>query len=193
MKGNKKLLPIVLYPYLYMVCFGILVLITPYVEDVAIGVLIVLLLGIAVTVYCIIMGAKSISAASKGKLDGLKFAKLNLITKSVHVLSYIIHFALGIISLIMGVWGIGILFYVIIIDFLTIMLSGLIGVASAIACKKESRISDGICILYSILSFFYVVDFIMAIVLWKNVKKEDSNHDCNTQGSEPQDGGEILQ
>lgn len=193
MKENKKLLPIIIYPYLYMVCFGILVLITPYFDDVAIGVLIVLLLGIAVTVYCIVMGAKSISGASKGKLSGLTFAKLNLITKSVHVLSYIIHFALGIISLIMGVWGIGILFYVVIIDFLTILLSGLIGVASAVACKKEGLINDGMCVLYSILSFFYVIDFIMAIVLWKNVKKEDINHDCNTQGPEPQNGGEILQ
>ena len=49
-------------------------------------------------------------------------------------------------------------------DCLTILLTGLIGLAASIRCAVEKRVSKGLCIANGILSFVFCADVVLAII-----------------------------
>lgn len=109
--------------------------------------------------------------AAKGKYKAVSLARMNMIIKLVHIPAYLLHFAIGIMGLLLGIFGFGFIFWAILIDLLTIGLSGMVGISACVSARKEGLISKSAAVLYAFMSFTYCVDFIFAIVLFVKSRK----------------------
>lgn len=103
--------------------------------------------------------------AAKSKMAPRKAATLNLVVKAVQIPAYLFHFLLGMLGTVASVWGIGIVAFAILIDILTIGLTGIHAIGCVVKCCKGGAIGKGAAILMSIGSFIYCIDLIIAIVL----------------------------
>ena len=109
--------------------------------------------------------------AVKGNYNAIELVKMNMIIKLVHIPAYIIHFLLGMLGLLASVWGIGFILWAIIIDLVTIGLTGMVGISACICCRKEGLLTKSMSLLYAFSSFIYCVDVVSAIVFFVKVKK----------------------
>ena len=71
----------------------------------------------------------------------------------------------------MSVWGIGFIIWAIVIDLVTIALSGLVGVSAAISASKEKTLSNNDPLIYGVLSFIYCIDVFAAVIYNSKIKK----------------------
>ena len=94
-----------------------------------------------------------------------------MITKCVQIPAYIFHFIVGVFSLMLSIWGIGFLIFVIVVDLLTIILSGILAIGCVLKVKKQGVIQSGTAVLGIIGSFVYCVDVAVAIWLFVKAKK----------------------
>lgn len=174
MKKYLKMLPVMIYPYIYMVClilfFGLLntVDIDTFNEY---GIWGVLAVAVLVNLYAVVIVIIYLVQAIRGKLDSKELTKLTMVIKLVQIPAYIIHFMLGLVGLILSIWGIGFIIWAILIDLLSIFLSGLVGMSAGISCYKEKTLSGGAAFLYSLLSFIYCIDVVSSIVFFCKVRK----------------------
>lgn len=158
-------IPIAAYPYAYILASLIIAALSdvPFITDEAMAVISVLLvigyqaLVIAVLIYYIVLAAKN-------KMDAKKAAKLNLIVKGVHIPAYIFHFIVGLFGLLMSVWGIGLLMAAVIIDAVTIIVSGTFALCCSIRIKKENLMPTWAVILTAIGSYTFCADVVIAAV-----------------------------
>lgn len=109
MKKYLKMLPIMIYPYIYIICLGLYVF-----------------------------------ACSQ--------------FSGVDVQAY------GSLGLLMSVWGIGFIMLAILMDVLSIFLTGMVGIGAAIACAKQKVLSKGGAVIYAILNFIFCVDVVSSII-----------------------------
>ena len=63
----------------------------------------------------------------------------------------------------MSIWGLGLIFYAVIVDFLTIVLSGIASIGCTYSLKKNGIIIKKMAIICGIGSFIYVFDIIVSI------------------------------
>ena len=91
--------------------------------------------------------------------------------KLAHIPAYVFHFSLGILGLVASVWGIGLILWAILIDFLTIILSGTVGLSASLCARREGLLTEGEAIAYAVLSFVYCADVAAAIVFCEKLKK----------------------
>lgn len=163
-----------IYPYLYMICLAIYFFLCDRLEGVAdiqdTGLIVILAIAIICNIYALYAVISTVLGAVKGKLEAKKLAKSNMIIKLVHIPAYIFHFVLGMIGLVASVWGIGFILWAILIDILTIALTGTIGLSASICSKREGKITGSSCIKYSILSYIYCADVVCAVLLNKKSK-----------------------
>ena len=96
-----------------------------------------------------------------------ELARENMTVKLIHVPAYIFHFVLGIVGLMMSVWGIGLIMWAIMVDFVAIALSGTIGLSAALRCKKEGLLTAKAAIACALLSFIFCADVAAAVVLYR--------------------------
>lgn len=162
---NLKLLPIAVYPYLIAAGAFIVSMIGRITDDSSGALLAMMIISSAVYVYSVVVAVLNIVAAFKGKADGYETPKFTLIAKCLHIPAYVILFVAGLLSFVMSVWGIGLLLLVTIASALLIFISGLVGVGGVIAARKAGYITTVECVIYCILGFVYVFDFIFAIIL----------------------------
>ena len=109
--------------------------------------------------------------AAKGKYKAVSLARMNMIIKLVHIPAYLLHFAIGIMGLLLGIFGFGFIFWAILIDLLTIGLSGMNGISACISARKEGLLSKGMTVLFAITNFIYCVDVLCAILIYDKLKK----------------------
>lgn len=173
MKHYLSMIPLMLYPYLYV---GVLALDLWMTNNLSgeYGALMLLVLAIICNVYAIVATIYNIYCAVKGKYTAEHMAKLNMLVKLIQIPAYIFHFIMGAFSMFMSVWGIGFFIWAILIDLLTICLTGTNAIAAIICCCKENIFKKRMGILYGVLNYIYCVDVVACIILFIHSRvKED--------------------
>ena len=168
------MIPVILYPYIYVVILAVFLMfmnILPenYSDAALLGLLII---AIIYNLYSFIIVIVNAVQTAKGKLTARQAARMNLIIKGIQIPAYIMHFILGFIGLAMSVWGIGIVFWAILIDLLTILLTGISSIGCSIRMRREGILSTAAAILMGIGCFIYCADVVIAIVYVVKTKKQ---------------------
>lgn len=174
MKKYVKLLPVILYPYAYMIWLVLYFCFFDFFksilgENLSWNIFEGIFIGYQIlTLISVFYGAVYIA---KSEISAKDAAKMNLIIKVLHIPSYIFHFILGFLASCMSVWGIGFLVVVIVIDVLAIALTGIVAIGCVVKLKKREVLTGMTSFWAAIGSFIYGIDLIVAIVLWIISKK----------------------
>lgn len=169
-----KMIPVIIYPYIYVLILAIFLLfagILPedYTDVALIGLLIV---AVIYNLYSFIIVIVNAVQAAKGIMTARQAARMNLIIKCVQIPAYIMHFILGFIGLAMSVWGIGFLLWAVLIDLLTILLTGISSIGCSVRMRKEGLVSLPGAIFMGVGCFIYCVDVVIAIVYVVKARKK---------------------
>lgn len=154
-------LPIVLYPYGYMIAI-LMVFLTDGKSD---GLSAAILVGVFLILHPLVWAMLITNFRTMSVVDSKKLATLNMAVKLAHIPAYIVHFLLGVFGALASVWGIGFFVFAVSIDLITIGISGTFSLATVISLYKQKRISKLLAIVAGILSYIYCVDVIVAIIV----------------------------
>lgn len=171
-----KMIPVIIYPYIYVVILAVFlmflsVLPSDFNDAASLGLLIV---AVIYNLYSFIVVIVNAVQGARGKMTAIQSARMNLIIKGVQIPAYIMHFILGFIGLAMSVWGIGIVFWALFIDLLTILLTGISSIGCSIRMRKEGILSTIAAIFMGIGCFIYCVDVVIAIVYMVKARKKQA-------------------
>ena len=123
--------------------------------------IIALIFSVFISIRCILL-----------KVNSQNILRINLIIKLIHIPAYTIIFFIGLASLI-TIFTMGISIVLIILDGLTIFMTGLLGLAGIIRGVTEKKITKGNAIMYSIFQFVFCADILSSILIYRKVKKEN--------------------
>ena len=170
------MIPVIIYPYIYVVILAVFlmflsVLPSDFNDAASLGLLIV---AVIYNLYSFIVVIVNAVQGARGKMTARQAARMNLIIKGVQIPAYIMHFILGFIGLAMSVWGIGFVLWAILIDLLTILLTGISSIGCSIRMRKEGILSTAAAILMGIGCFIYCVDVVIAIVYVVKARKKQA-------------------
>lgn len=174
-----KMIPLIFYPYAYMV---VIILMFTGIDDVE-----NFDFGLFIGIYAILVHALSLISiiiniinSLRGKYTPKQIAKINLITKCFQIPAYLVNFFLGLLGLLMSVWGIIVIVFVVVVDFLTILQTGINALGVIRVFKKKNVLDKTICTLFGFLSFIYVIDVIIAIICYiKALQFKEENTNIN--------------
>ena len=171
-----KMIPVIIYPYIYVVILAVFlmflsVLPSDFNDAASLGLLIV---AVIYNLYSFIVVIVNAVQGARGKMTARQAARMNLIIKGVQIPAYIMHFILGFMGLAMSVWGIGFVLWAILIDLLTILLTGISSIGCSIRMRKEGILSTAAAILMGIGCFIYCVDVVIAIVYVVKARKKQA-------------------
>ncbi|MCM1334467.1 MAG: hypothetical protein NC084_01220 [Bacteroides sp.] len=174
MKKYLKVLPMILYPYAYLIFFVFVYSVGRLDKEGAdwIGVYseFGLIAAVLYNVWVLILALWSAIGGLKRHTPA-DAAKMSLAVKGWQIPAYLFNFLLGGLGLLANIWGIGFIALAVTVDLLTIALSGLFAVGTVRRLKKEGLLSRGTAILAGIGSFVYCVDVVVAIALVVAAKK----------------------
>lgn len=164
-------LPVIIYPYVYMVTLLESIL-AEYAELSELAMII--LFGTIFVIHPLAWAALIIDfkQIKSGNILPKSLANSTLLAKTIQIPAYIIHFIIGAFGSLASVWGIGFVLFAIIIDLLTIILSGIMSLANVINLRKQKVISLINAILVGVASFIYCIDVVAAIYLKIIVSKK---------------------
>ena len=100
---------------------------------------------------------------------GRQLARAVMVIKLIQIPAYVLWFSLG-----AGLFFLGMFIVAFIVDVLAIILTGLVGLAAAMQCKKEGILTGDWVWLYGILQFIFCIDVISAIILYLETKEVPS-------------------
>ncbi|MGM9969430.1 MAG: hypothetical protein ACI35S_03435 [Anaeroplasma sp.] len=183
---HLKMLPVIIYPYLYMVAF-LIILIVGIIEDnithdseyTMLAMVLTILLALVVTVVCFIISVINSIRSSLNSYGVYYPTRMNLIIKCIQIPAYIINFIVGMIGILMSLWGIGFIALAVVVDFLTITITGTNNIGTCINACKNNYLTKGKAWLFVFLSYIYVIDVIVAIYLFFKVRKNKINEIIN--------------
>lgn len=115
---------------------------------------------------CIAAAVRAI-AAVRGGGNARELVRENMTVKLIHVPAYIFNFALGVVGLMLSVWGIGLILWAVLADIVAIALSGTIGLSAALRCRREGVMTAKAAIAYALLSFIFCADVAAAVVFYR--------------------------
>jgi len=170
MKKYIRLLPMILYPYAYLI---IMLIYIPIFSEKEYAFNILLVVGIIYNLYSLIIAIINAVQTAKGRYTAYQAAKMNWIIKGVQIPAYMFHFLVGMVGALMSVWGIGFVFWAILIDVLTIALTGINAMGCCMKLYKEGIISEGKTVLSILCSFIFCIDVAVAIILYAKVKRKE--------------------
>lgn len=161
-----KMIPVIVYPYIYVLILAVFFLFAGVLpEDTTdISLLVLLIIAVIYNLYSFVIVIVNAVQTARGKRTARQAARMNLIIKGIQIPAYIGHFILGFIGLAMSVWGIGFLLWAVLIDLLTILLTGISSIGCSIRMRKEQLVSLPGAIFMGIGCFIYCVDVVIAIV-----------------------------
>ena len=162
---------LILYPYYYMSIIIAQLLIMGNTdsfsgEDAFVGEIVMFL----VNPICLGVLVSDFVTNAKGHVSPEKLAKLNMIIKLVHIPAYIIHFVLGMLGTLASIWGIGFVLWAIIIDLITIALSGTHMLSCVIGIIKQKGANTAISVVAAVLSYIYCIDVLVAILYYVYIR-----------------------
>ncbi len=162
---------LILYPYYYMSIIIAQLLIMGNTDsfsgaDAFVGEIVMFL----VNPICLGVLVSDFVTNAKGHVPPEKLAKLNMIIKLVHIPAYIIHFVLGMLGTLASIWGIGFVLWAIIIDLITIALSGTHMLSCVIGIIKQKGANTAIYVVAAVLSYIYCIDVLVAILYYVYIR-----------------------
>ena len=101
--------------------------------------------------------------ARNGCFHATDLARANMIVKLIQIPAYIFIFIIGILCMVM-IFTIGISFVLMLLDALSIGLTGLFAIAAFQNLNREGMITRKAQFIYSIASFLFCVDVIIAVI-----------------------------
>lgn len=176
----KKYLPLILMVWPYL--FGLYVTLPDGLDG---NIYMVLLLAyIILTVLVYVLNIRN-AFTYNGNDAALKLAFYNMIIKLIHIPFYLYVFAVGIVCIVAMVVPafvfispmiIMMLFF---IDWFLMLTSSMYGISAAIKSSREGMISKKAALLYGIFHCIFVTDIISAILLYKEIKRNNKQHPNN--------------
>ena len=147
------LLPIVLFPYGFWVTMWLK---WPGWEDLW---LLLWPLGLAgaLFIFCF---------SRKGEWDTRSIALANMAVKLLQIPAYVLWFILGASMFLFGFFAVSF-----VVDAMTIVLSGLVGLAAVLRCRKAGILTRSQAVRYGVLQFVFCVDVVSAIILYGKTKE----------------------
>ena len=109
------------------------------------------------------------------KWDAQELLRINRRMKFIQIPAYIVIFLMALLSLV-TIFSFPIAFILLMLDCMSITLSGLTGLASVIRSKAEKKLSIPATIMYSIFQFIFFADLIIAIILYREIKIANENN-----------------
>ncbi len=103
------------------------------------------------------------------KRKSLEMLRINMIVKLIHVPAYLCIFVVG-LGCMLTIFTFGITIIFILLDLMTIVLSGLIGLGGILRSLRENKISIKAAVIHGIFQFVFCADIISSIVLYRTVK-----------------------
>lgn len=163
MKRFLRVLPLAFYPYAYLVVILVIVVTNgsdkqDLVEDIMLY--LALIYNAYVLIYVII---NSFVTASK-KYNIKTVAAMNLFVKGIQIPAYIFHFIMGMCGMMMSVWGLGFIAFAIIIDLITIILTGINSIGCTVKMCREGAINKRQAFFMGIGCFIYCIDVVIAVI-----------------------------
>lgn len=198
-----KLIPIIVYPYLYLLLPVIIIVLSNPEMNSSDAVMAVLeffggiagflngiipnLFNIVFIAFVILLNILPMVIAisnavfsSKGKYSASQAAKMNMIAKGFHIPIYLFNFVIAFLGIFMSVWGVGVVAIAVVVDFLTIILTGTNAIGCPIRLYKDGVISKSCAIIFGICSFIYCIDVAVAIYYFIKTKpKAITNTEAN--------------
>lgn len=160
-KDYLKMLPLILYPYMYLV---FLAAVSLFADDSETAFNICAVLAAAYNILTIAEAIVYSVSTAKGKRRAYQAAKINLAVKALQIPAYTFHFLLGLAGSFMSVWGIGFVLWAIFIDVVTIALTGTAAIGLSIRMYKENIITKKAAVINAILAYIFCIDVIMAAI-----------------------------
>ena len=174
MKKYFLMIPLMLFPYAYLI-WMIYMYFSSGVMDKIFGyqtaAYIWLCIAALYLIYIIFIVFYNTIVSARGTYSAYQAAQINLLVKGVQVPAYIFHLVLGMMGSVMSVWGIGIIMVAVVVDLITILLTGISSIGCSIRMKKEKVLNTPVSILMGIGCFIYCADVVIAIVYFTMAKK----------------------
>ncbi len=101
----------------------------------------------------------------KRKWNARQVSLINMFVKLIHIPAYTIIFVLGLIFSV-TVFTFAISFIFIIVDCLTIFMTGLIGTSAVIRCYRENKVSKKSAKIIAFFQYIFCVDIAASIILY---------------------------
>jgi hypothetical protein len=90
---------------------------------------------------------------------------VNMVIKLIHIPTYFVLFFGG-MTMLVTIFTAGISLAIAVLDALTIVMTGMIGLAGVVRLRKENRITKKMAILTGISQFIYCIDVVVSVVLF---------------------------
>ena len=168
----KKMVPfifIILFPYYIVFLIGSLFnqYLMKYVfqNNFYIGLLSFCIFGLIAFVNVIILCVNNFAC----KLNAVEATRINMIIKIIQIPAYLFIFVIGCMCL-LTIFTVGISFVLLILDGVSIILSGLIGVFVVRRCYADGILTRTEMVIHSILQFVFCLDVVSAIIVFRKVK-----------------------
>lgn len=178
MKKYLLMVPLILFPYIYLFALiSLNLLVTAFENPMASKIAYYLWIGIniAYLAYIIFIPFYNTVVSTRGKYTAYQATKINLMIKGLQIPAYVFHFLIGMMGLVASVWGIGIILVALVIDLVTITLSGISSIGCSIRMRKEKILSLPASILMGIGCFIYCVDVFIAVVYFFMARTKNKN------------------
>lgn len=162
-------IPAALFPYLTVAT--LLLILFDKEEDAAATAPVVLYIGIpAAFAVCMLCAVLATILTAIGKGTAKEAARAVMIIKLVQIPAYIAIFVTGFfLSAFIFVFAIPLLLFLWLIDCATILQTGILGIGSALAARREGKMISAEIILCAVIQFVFVVDVFAAIWLYLRV------------------------
>ena len=108
----------------------------------------------------------------------LSLAKTAMIIKLIQIPTYIVFFVLGVI-LSLTPFGFGFTFGLIILDYFTLILTGIINITAVVCSIRQHKFTFKEIFWVIILQFFFCLDIIASIIFFIKLKKQSNPHITN--------------
>lgn len=169
LKRYCKLIPLIIYPYVYLIVLLIYILVALFVpsdhEQTATDMSMKMIYygAIVYNIYVLCFSIYHSVSIIRKKIPAYEAAKMNLVIKSLHIPSYCFHFFMGFIGAAMSIWGIGFLLVAFVVTVLSILLTGISSIGCGIRMKQEGILTWKYIIWMLIGSFICFADIGIAI------------------------------
>lgn len=97
-------------------------------------------------------------------------ALISMTVKLLQIPAYGLFFLAGLSGIVL-IQFLAVTLIVWLLDLMTITLSGMLGLAAVLRCKKEGLLTSKQAVVYSILQFVFCADVIAAVLLWRKASR----------------------
>lgn len=176
MKKYLKMIPVMVYPYAYLLViliFGITLGAGDEVMRSSAGVL--KYIAIIFNLYSLFIVIYNTALMATGKYTLRQSTNMNLIIKILHIPIHMFHFVLGVIGILMGIWGIMFTILALTVSTLAIVLTGINSIGCSVRMYKDGVLKKSHSIICGILSFVFCVDIVVAIIYFIKARRKPIN------------------